>query len=67
MGTIKITTKIYTSQSHHVKHYTLTTIKFKNIQQEKLTDIDMAAPGKSNFRRLNSEKGKRVGVVRRKQ
>ena len=41
MTTVKITTKIYTSQSHHVKRYIQATIKIKNIRPEKLTEIDL--------------------------
>ena len=53
--TVNIAMKIYTSQSHHVKHYILWTIKIKNIRPEKLTDIDRVkkTPSSANFRGLN--------------
>ena len=41
MTTVKIIMKIYTSLSHHVTRYILTTIKIKNIRPEKLTEIDL--------------------------
>ena len=41
MRTVKIIMKIYTSLSHHVTRYILTTIKIKNIRPEKLTEIDL--------------------------
>ena len=44
-STAKITMKIYTLQSHQVKHHILKT------------------PGNSNFRELNSERGKKAGVI----
>ena len=58
--TVNIAMKIYTSQSHHVKHYILWTIKIKNTRPEKLTDIDLLignsvkkTPSSANFRGLN--------------
>ena len=44
-STANITMKIYTLQSHQVKHHILKT------------------PGNSNFRELNSERGKKAGVI----
>ena len=38
--TVKMTMKIYTSQSHHLKQNILITIKMKNIRPEKLPEID---------------------------
>ena len=71
MRTLKIALKIYTSQSHHVKQYILTTIKIKNIQPEKLPEIGLLIENSAkkklhngNFRRLNSERGKRLQVIR---
>ena len=37
---VKTRMKIYVTESSHVKHYDLTTIKIENIRPEKLTDID---------------------------
>ena len=71
MRTLKVAMKIYTSQSHHVKQYILTTIKIKNIQSEKLPEIGLLIENSvkkklhnGNFRRLNSERGKRLQVIR---
>ena len=41
MKTVKITMKIFTPQSHHVKHYILTRMKIKNIRPETLTEMDL--------------------------
>ena len=74
MTAVKITMKIYTSQSHHVKRYIQTTIKIKNIRPEKLTEIDLLIGNSAkktssnpNFRRFNNERGKRVGYIRKQQ
>ena len=39
--TFKITIKVYTSQSHHVKLYILMTIRIKNILPQKLMEINL--------------------------
>ena len=41
MRPLEIAMNIYTSQSHHVKQYILTTTKIKNILPKKLPQIDL--------------------------
>ena len=41
IGNTESSREIQTSQSHHEKHYILTTIKIKIIQPEKLTEINL--------------------------